>query len=321
MTSPRLAVATDAGRMYARTPGGEPLVPSITNVLGVYDKELAWWDASRAVKACITHAHRIVRMRDDERPPRGSSRDTWGAYWQSMNAMEDWLAEEAERDRTERARLGDLVHDYAEQVALAQLGQVSSEQVTAARARASAPLDQGGGAGPMCDSFDQFWADYRPRVLQPEATVWNHTVGYAGTTDLICELVVGGRPTTCVLDYKGKRGLFKKDGSRKAKDLHEETGMQLAAAVHAEEVWVPPHEATGQDAAWQPFPYRIEVALGVGLAPDGYAVRQYNLADPTIWRTFTGLCQAWQFRRAGRGTVSDLLTGPDSITLPGTGRA
>src|SRR5699024_6636427 len=78
------------------------------------------------------------------------------------------------------------------------------------------------------------------KPLAAELTVWNHTVGYAGTLDLVAE--IGGR--VCLIDYK-TRGT---DRSGRVKSLNSNVVMQLAAGYKAEESLV-----DAQAGTWEPW--------------------------------------------------------------------
>src|SRR5699024_8316874 len=83
----------------------------------------------------------------------------------------------AERFRDEAAARGDRVHNYAEQVGLRALG----------RPHEMAPMREvlaEHGEAAYADRFDEWWDLFDVRPLATELTVWNHTVGYAGTLDL-----------------------------------------------------------------------------------------------------------------------------------------
>ena len=73
MTAPRLSIATDRGRMYARTPGGEPMHPSITNILEVLSADMGWWEALCAARRAIEHAPALA---DGHAMPRGRASGT-----------------------------------------------------------------------------------------------------------------------------------------------------------------------------------------------------------------------------------------------------
>lgn len=60
-----------------------------------------------------------------------------------------------------------------------------------------------GGSGYLA-GFRRFLAVCQPKVLYPEATVFSLRHGYAGTTDLICEM--GGE--TWILDFKTSKAVY-----------------------------------------------------------------------------------------------------------------
>lgn len=304
MTDPQLAHTEDWGRMYARTRGGVPVVPSITTVLDVLSQDMEWWEALCAVRLAMDHAERLVdvkQMRDG--PER----------WDRERKAKDWLMGAADRDRDDAAERGDFVHNYAETFALYSMNQATADDLAHQQT-----LCEKAGVMDYVANFHAFWLDYCPRPLQPEATVWNSTVGYAGTTDLICEIEVDGDLVLVCLDWKTKRGLHKRNGQPKEKDLRDFTGMQLAAAAFAEEVWLP--GATPATDTWMPFPFQVEVGLAVALAPDGYVVRQYPIHNPLYWETFVSLARAWKFKRGGEALMSGRLSGPSSIERLNTPR-
>lgn len=296
MTDPRLAHTFDWGRMYARTRGGEPEVPSITTVLAVEAQDMEWWEAYCAVNATLDNIGRVQRVLD---MPEGREK------WSQKKDMSNWLRESANRDRNAASARGDKVHNYAEMFALREMGRATDAQVAKERNTcAEADLI------PFLDHFHRFWDEFHPKPLMPEATVWNHTVGYAGTTDLICEIETSWGPVTSVFDWKTKKGLFQRNGKPKEHDLAAHTGMQLAAAAHAEEVWI--EGATPAEDQWVPWEYRVEMGAAVAFAPDGYVVRQYDIQNPLVWNTFKSLREAWDYKRVGATTM-----GPKVESLAG----
>lgn len=299
MTSPKLAGATPHGRMYGRTRGGSLEVPSITTVLDVLNQHMEWWDALCAVNAAWDYAHRIVEMK------------AAGESWQVERQAKDWMKASAERDRDESAARGDYVHDYAETWALMTIGQATQADVDEHRRECEA-----NGAGPYLPHFHQFWEDWKPEVVMPEATVWNSTVGYAGTTDLLCNINAQGRKVSVVGDYKTKKALFKWNGQPKDQDLRDYTGMQLAAAAYAEELWNPGKAEDGSEDTWEAMNFEAEVGLAIAIAPDGYAVRQYAIHHAPMFESFKALRSAWEFYREGPRMMSDKLAGPDEMRLP-----
>ena len=101
---PVLAHETPHGRMYSRTVGGAPVVPSITNILGVEDSGdvLRNWYGKQAVIEAWDHPRVSDAVGGDQR-----------ARWAIEKAVKDAGARRAE----EAAERGSRVHFYAEQKA------------------------------------------------------------------------------------------------------------------------------------------------------------------------------------------------------------
>lgn len=302
MTDPTLAVTFDTGRMYARERGGTPEVPSITTVLGVKDANLGWWEAVCAINAAFDDVESLKQI---DAMPNG--RDKWAA----KREKSDWYKDAAARDRDAAAARGDFVHNYAESMALYTMGKATSADMARHE-----QLCREAGVMDYVASFHKFWEEWSPRPIMPEATVWNHEVGYAGTTDLLCEIDIPGHgPTVVIADYKTKKGLYQRNGRPKEHDLKPETGMQLVAASWADEVWI--EGATPAEDKWIPWEHRPEVGIAIALAPDGYLVRQYNIYDPVVWGTFKALCAAWRWSQRGASTMGPrLMSGPSGLVPP-----
>lgn len=304
MTSPTLATTFDWGRMYARVRGGTPEVPSITTILDVLDQDLEWWEALCAVRLAMDHAPKLAEV---HQMPNGPEK------WSRERAAKDWLVAAAERDRNESAERGDFVHNYAEVFGLYSAGMATSADLAEQErlCKQAEVMD-------YLPHVHRFWETWQPRVLRAEATVWSEQARYAGTTDLIFEIDLDGKTYCVVGDYKTKKALFKRNGEEKA-DLRLYTSMQLAAVVHAEEMWV--EGETPWDDEWVQFPYKIDMGVGIAIGPDGYAVRQYDVHSPLVWDTFTSLRRAWEFRRVNRVAPESLMTkrlaGPHELILPG----
>lgn len=296
MTDPRLAHTFDWGRMYARTRGGVPEVPSITTVLAVESQNLEWWEALCAVNATLENIDRVARVVN---LPEGPDK------WSQKRAMTDWLKDAATRDRDDASARGDKVHNYAEAFALREIGKATDANVAEQRS-----ICEKNGLLPFLDHFHRFWDEFHPKPLMPEATVWNREIGYAGTTDLVCEIETSWGPAVTIMDWKTKKSLFKRNGQPKDYDLSVHTGMQLVAAAHAEEVWI--EGATPDEDKWVPWEYGVELGAAVAFAPDGYVVRQYDIHNPLVWNTFKALREAWEFKRDGAATM-----GPKVQSLDG----
>src|SRR4029079_13138039 len=118
--------------------------------------------------------------------------------------------------RDEAAQRGDRVHYYVEQVALRALGRPHQMKETREALAAN-------GEEAFAARFDEWWELFQVEPIAPEITVWNKTVGYAGTLDLVAR--INGR--TCLIDYKTKG--TSRDGT--VKPLDDKVVMQLVAGM------------------------------------------------------------------------------------------
>ncbi|GGH56864.1 cytochrome [Rothia aerolata] len=274
MTSPRLATSTAHGRMYARVEGGELEVPSITTVIGQQATDLGGWHGYMAAKAAL----------EDQRAYRASSSS--GLKYAIIRDA----AAASERYRDAAAARGDRVHNYAENVALRAMGQ--PHQVEEMR-----ELLLSHGEQAYADRFDEWWELWKPKPLATEVTIWNSTVGYAGTLDLVAE--IAGH--TCVIDYKTKGT----DRNGRVKPLDEKVVMQLVAGVKAEECLVDP--VAGD---WEPWQHsNAPILMGIALGETQVVPQQ---ANPAVleknWYKFCALKRVWDYNRAlGEETEDSLM--------------
>lgn len=230
MTQPALAYQDPiCGRIYRHPVTGRE-VPSVTTISGMLHRPALerWKLATAAEKAVSDAAHGVAAGR----------------------AAVVAAVGEPERIAAEAAELGDEVHNAAEAAAKGQMVSVSKR------------------AAPYLKSWQAFMANHQVKVLAVEQTVWNETVGYAGTFDLLCEI----EGVVTLADYKTSRA------------LHDEIALQLVALAHGEQL-VDPNGVIG------PMP-PVERAIGVDLRPDGYLPRQVPLTSHA-WEAFRGLRAAW----------------------------
>lgn len=263
MTAPDLATATDYGRMYSRIRGGELLVPSITTIIGQHSTDLSGWHSYMAAKAAL----------EDYRAYRASN-----SQGLKFAIIKD-ASTASERYRDAAAERGDRVHNYAENIALRAMGK--PHQVENCREQLIHNGEQA-----YADRFDEWWETFNPRPLATEITIWNKTVGYAGTLDLVAE--IAGR--TCIIDYKTKGT----DRKGRVKPLDTKVVMQLVAGLKAEESLTDPD--TGQ---WEPWQYgQAPILMGVALGETQVVPHQ---ANPAIleknWRKFCALRRVWEYNR------------------------
>ncbi|MFJ2620858.1 cytochrome [Glutamicibacter sp. NPDC087344] len=193
-----------------------------------------------------------------------------------MRSLVRDAASAAERYRDAAAARGDRVHNYAEQWALAELG-LPHELGQAREAIESH------GERDYVAHFETWWRDYRVEPVAAEVTVWNESIGYAGTIDLIAR--IGGRD--CLIDYKTKTA--DRDGIVKKPD--DKVMMQLAAACKAEERIVDAHAGS-----WEPWGYGTDMMLlAVALGPTGSRTFMAPEAVlPDYWAKFYALRRNWE---------------------------
>ena len=260
MTSPKLATQTGSGRMYCRMVGGEAIVPSITTVIGMDNMDLSGWAGYMAAKS-LSEDQRLSQALADGRQLRSLVRD-------AANAAEIY--------RDQAAARGDRVHNYAEAWALQALGQ--EHDLAGAKAELEANNELA-----YAQHFESWWADYNVEPLAAEVTVWNDTVGYAGTIDLVAK--IGGR--VCIVDYKTKTS--DRDGIVKRPD--DKVIMQLAAACKAEEQIV-----DAEAGVWKPWEYGMDsMLLAVALGDTGTRTFMApTSAMPDYWAKFFALRRSWE---------------------------
>lgn len=264
MTQPSLAHATAFGRMYSRSTSSSPQVPSITTVIGQEPKDLTGWAGHLAA----------TELAGDPR--------LGGAVGSSsqLKTLAREASDAAARFRDAAAARGDRVHAYAEQVARRELG--LSHDADAALETLAEHAETA-----FADRFNEWWELYDVTPLAAEITVWNHTVGYAGTLDLVAE--IGGR--RCLIDFKTK-GL---DRRGRAKQLSESVVMQLVAGLQAEESLL-----DAEAGQWEPWAHGQDcVLLAVAISEAEVVPVQ---AVPEVlrqhWHKFWALRQVWEHSRS-----------------------
>lgn len=246
-------------------------MPSITTVISMESIDLTGWAGFMAAKSLADHEH-LGQALGEPGHLRRLVRESASA---------------AERYRDQAAARGDRVHNFAEQFALAALGLPTELEATRALL---AEHDELG----FARSFENWWDEYRVEPLAAEVTVWNESVGYAGTIDLVAR--IGGR--VALVDYKTKG--TDRDGLVKSPDA--KVIMQLAAAAKAEQRSVDPVAGL-----WEDWPYGTDVMLlAVALGSTGSRTFMAEPdALPGYWTKFWALQRSWkanyELARLGRG--------------------
>jgi len=259
--------------MYARSLTDPPKVPSITTVIGQQATSLDGWIGYMAATAVSKHPDLASAV--------GNPGQLRTVVRDSSNAAEQY--------RDAAAARGDRVHRYCEQVALRVLDRPhEADEARAALAER--------GEEKFADRFDAWWEEYKVQPLAPEITVWNESVGYAGTLDLVA--TIGGK--LCIIDYKTKGT----DRNGQVKSLDAKVVMQLVAGMKAEESIV--DEAAGTWEAWQ---YGQDPIL-LGVAIGETEVRTLR-ANPAVlkehWFKFASLRRVWQTTQDAAAAGAPLL--------------
>jgi hypothetical protein len=246
--------------MYARSTTAEFSVPSITTVIGQQPHGMDGW---------FGYMGASTLAKDPSLP------EILGSPAKVRQAV-NRAAKAAEAYRDEAAQRGDRVHTYCEQVALRALGRPHRMQETREALAAN-------GEEAFAARFDEWWELFRVEPLAPEITVWNQTVGYAGTLDLVAK--INGR--TCLIDYKTKGTT--RDGQ--VKPLDDKVVMQLVAGMKAEESLVDP--VAGEWEPWQHGESPVLLAVAIGETE----VRPVR-ANPEVlrhhWWKFCALRRVWE---------------------------
>lgn len=273
MTQPELAHATDLGRMYARSLAEPPSVPSITTIIGLQAMDLDGWIGYLAAKTLAEHPAL----------PEAAGRA------EKLRPLIREAANAAGTFRDAAAQRGDRVHFYAEQVSLRALGR--EDQLEQAREQ----LAERGESG-YADRFDAWWQDYAVQPLAPEVTVWNATVGYAGTLDLVAR--IAGR--LVLIDFKTKGT----DRNGQVKALDPKVVMQLVAGMKAEESLL---DATaGQWEAWQHGADPLLLAVAIG-ETEVRPMRANPEVLPQQWYKFCALRRLWERNAEAAAAGTPLL--------------
>ncbi len=250
-----------------------PRVPSITTVISQQAASLDGWIGYMAATAVTQH------------PGLGGAVGNPG----QLRTLVRESANAAEQYRDAAAARGDRVHHYCEQVSLRVLDR--PHEFDAARAALAEH-----GEEKFADRFDEWWQQYQVTPIAPELTVWNESVGYAGTLDLVA--TIGGR--LCLIDYKTKGT----DRHGRVKGLDPRVVMQLVAGLKAEESIV--DESAG---TWEPWQYGADpILLGVAVGETEVLTLR---ANPDVlkyhWFKFCSLRRLWQASQEASEAGTPLL--------------
>lgn len=235
MTAPALAVWTEDGRGYRHPITGEIAI-GVTSALKALNKPaLVGWAAKMAAEYAVKNWDDLAALDADER-------------------IADIKV--AHKRRSEAAAgLGDAVHDAADRYVR---GEPSPERDKSI-------------AGHM-RQFDDFLAKRSPDFVQTEVTVWNRSLGYAGTFDWLA--FIGHQLTL--------------GDSKTGKNVYPEVALQLTALAHAEFIIHP-------DGSEEPMP-QVDLLAVLHLRPRSWALIPVAQSEES-WRAFQAALELTKWQR------------------------
>jgi hypothetical protein len=247
---------TARGHHYVDATGAR--VPGVTTILGdgVPKPALINWAANATADAAINRWDELADM-----PMAARLKTLQGARY-------------AEKDAA--ANRGTEVHALAEKL-------VKGEAV-------QAPDEIAG----HVEAYARFLDEFKVTPVHIEFSVASHRHGYAGTGDLIADVITTDGPRRVLLDLKTNRsGIF------------GETALQLAAYRYAD-VLIDEH---GE----HPMP-TVDACAAIHIRGDGYSLIPVT-AGPTEHRIFLYAQQVAGFTKHGRDLVGAALTPPTTSTF------
>ena len=223
-------------------------LPSVGMVMSVLSKPaLVDWKVKRAVQMVLDEPERFT---SPEAGLEGLKEDT--------GALER----------------GEAVHELAEDYANNVYGREDGGQRSRYAENPYLPLVEG------------FFEFYRPKIVLTEAVLYNATLGYAGTCDLVAQ--IGPEARTYLVDYKTSRGVY------------DEHRLQLAAYAGAEHVY----NADGTPAPMPEIQRTAIMLLNPGGTTGLVEIHRSMLEYARDFAAFKGLLDVWKWREDRRNSVA-----------------
>jgi hypothetical protein len=279
MTLPALARRVEQkGRMYVR-PSTQGQAPSVTNITGKKDKSgpLVGWACKHAGlkhEAILAEIVETLRTEDPEIAKKLLLKEfgTKTARSASARAVKGARFEDKVTEHFSAAVAGTLVHDAIEYRvhngrfgfgygARQDIAKAGTDDVTALK-----EIDG------WLRQYLAFEARFKPEWLLLEATVWNETLGYAGTMDGLMRLPNGRK---YLVDFKTGNGVY------------PEYGMQVEALARGEIIIDP---ETGDETPMT----EVDALAILHIRPqfsDLHEVRRHE----QVWKAFLGLIEVSKF--------------------------
>lgn len=224
-------------------------VPSVTTISGLIDKSsfLVPWSAKLAAEYVVENLDTLTSIPDPD-------------------AVVETIKVGAEKKRSAGRDLGSLAHNTIEALCRGQQIDVPEE----------------------CQHHVSSWLEWVGRYVDHfvliEETVWNHTVGYAGTLDVLAKFKDG---RNILVDYKT------------GKDVHADAALQLNALAKAEclittDGEMPMPQIDGAGVLHLPAP--VLTPTGRVSVRGKWSFREVRLRD-IEWQTFQALRFAYDWEK------------------------
>jgi hypothetical protein len=246
VTTPKVNTIKRGDSRFYVHPETAAKVPGVTSVVGMLPKPfLTFWAAKMVAEYAVDNLGETV-----------------GIAMRDRQAAVDLLKGAPRRSTAGSAEVGTAVHDLFERLAKGEtVGRVHPDYRS------------------YVEHFEEFLAEFEPEFLFMEETVWNGTVGYAGSFDAIAK--IGGE--TLVLDWKTTKS-----------GVHAEVAIQLASYRHAEYLVRP-------DGTRVPMP-KIDGGAVLHVRPEGWGLYPVR-CDEEIFEFQKHLREVFRWDKEVKDTV------------------
>jgi hypothetical protein len=260
VTSP---AARGSDGLYTHPVTGEKF-PSYSSVASMLDKPaLKYWAANRVADAVAYHPRglylEMARLLFQAKE-NGEELDPQDAYYHALRGA-PW------RERDEKADLGTAVHAAIERYQVDELPGIYPEKIA-----------------PYMVQFEGFLRDHKPRIIANEVTVYNRTVGYAGTLDILAAM-----PVPDILDAGQRSEQLAIVDIKTGKDVYPDSAIQQNAYANGE-VWFDTWQQKDVDMP------KIEAAYILHVRPTFYSLIPVTLSQANF-DVFCNLRDIWEWDR------------------------
>lgn len=257
MTQP--AARGDDG-IYRHPETGEEF-PSYSSIAGMKAKPaIAYWAANRVAHAAVYDPGEISRQQSKllfEAFENDGDLDLREAKYHALRGY-PW------RERDTAADLGNEVHAAIERYQQDDLPGVYTDEVE-----------------PFMRQFERFLGDYKPHIFANEVTVFNRTINYAGTLDILATLP--GDKGICIIDIKS------------GKSVYEDAAIQQNAYANGEVYW---DSWEHKDISLPP----IDKAYILHVRPKSYKLIPVTLSQENF-DVFVNLREVWAWEKTHKKTA------------------